>query len=913
MNTTLHTITLGFILGGAMAGASGQSTGGLAKVESIPTQTSAWQLAWADLERDGKDEIIYASYRGILTCQDLQSGRVKWSHDLEGLPFAIKTADLDGDGKLEVIAASASLSVFALTAEGGLLWRHRGTAPLYAIAAGHLLDRKAMHVAVGGEDMTATLLDSQGKVVKQIPYVEPPDFRRRLRVMDAGDTDGDGLDELLLVNGFDMFSLYDPRSGKAIWNLRGKDSGKGNLTSGMLIDLDGSGRCIAYVGSRKSVFAVDGKGTMLWEARLDKTAMGCEQIALAPVDLDGDGKLDLAAQLGSRVFGLDRSGAVRFTSDTSYFVFNGIAGAPGPASRQVMLASVTGADRNVHRVTFGAGSSNGITAFMDPPGYRDEINNTLRAIRDQVQNLPVDAQTAKRPYTVAISGGSPGLTQLPRWAETQAKCRAAYPYDNISYYAYLALQEEGFETTQAMTYPVSELLKFADAAESSKCLHVLIVGHGHHPAMAPGTVNEWLKRTPTSCLGILFSELNVSVFHLPRFERNKPEFDRFIDESFFPIIDVAVKHRKPTHLMMKQNWWAYTPAMQNLGQRLLSPERRAWIIPSVEESAATTPEINLMAMAGLWRSGLVKSWKANIIDDQLVVNAHLTEWKPSDAHHMLRHLVASAALGANCFKSEGFFPDRQNKYDFQDAPMNPTLFGVLSRDIFIHLLGKGLLDVPTPDTISGLSPVVFRFDEPSLDFLQCDNHAVSEPPPQIPEASARGLFTGNEWAFVQTRPHFAPRYLLGIDRHAHAFMPTNHHGLPTIVPSWFSLPAGGYGKQQFHTDGVDVMIEGARRSAAEMQPAIASAFAATAEQLPVRATHCFWMGTRRADGVIRLTLVDSPYVDPVGVEAELMAIGPIQSLRDVIANQPIPFTGTKAKLAIPAGAFRIVDVKLSAP
>jgi len=48
-----------------------------------------------------------------------------------------------------------------------------------------------------------------------------------------------------------------------------------------------------------------------------------------------------------------------------------------------------------------------------------------------------------------------------------------------------------------------------------------------------------------------------------------------------------------------------------------------------------------------------------------------------------------------------------------------------------------------------------------------------------------------------------------------------------------------------------------------------------------------------------------------GVEADLVTLAPIQSLRDVIANQPIPFTGRTAKLTVPAGAFRIVDVTLT--
>jgi hypothetical protein len=48
-------------------------------------------------------------------------------------------------------------------------------------------------------------------------------------------------------------------------------------------------------------------------------------------------------------------------------------------------------------------------------------------------------------------------------------------------------------------------------------------------------------------------------------------------------------------------------------------------------------------------------------------------------------------------------------------------------------------------------------------------------------------------------------------------------------------------------------------------------------------------------------------------EADLVTPTPIVSLHDVIANQPLTFTGHTAKLKIPAGAFRIVDLKQVTP
>ena len=834
-----------------------------------PRKHQAWQLQWSDLDHDGRDEIIYASYRGIVTCQEVQSGKVLWTFDVEGLPYAIKSCDLDGDGKEEVLVSSSSLSTFALNAGGRLLWKHTSSAPPYALAAGRLLDSKQTLVAVGGEDVKATLLDKDGKVVKTLDYLDPNGYRTRIVAMDAGDTDGDGLDELLLVNHNSQFTLVDPRNGKFIWDQKESSGRWGYLFDGRLLDLDGDGRCEAYAGGKTSVIAVSPDGRRLWQ-KPGGVPSGVRQANLSSVDFDGDGKRELAVQFGPEVSVFDAAGSVRYNGNTRDLCFNGIASSPDPKSRQVMIASVTGADRNVYRLTFGSGDRNELDSFENPPGYRADINHTLETMREQVLKLPVDKATPKRPVWILVSGGQPKKENLIGGGRRRVKLHEVYPYPHIDYYTAIGYQEPGYETTQAATHSVAELMELAEVCESSKLAHMFIVAHGHNPAVSPATLDGWLQRTPTSCIGIFFSELNVSFFNLPENAKYKPVFDKFMDESMVPLIDIAAKHRKPSHMLMKENWWAFAPAMQSMVKRLFTPERRRWIVPSVEESAAVSPETNVMGWMGLWRSGLVEQWATNVINDQIVLNSHMTEWEPTDPHHVLRHLVAYAAAGSTSFLPQPQqINDRHRRYDLPGDQLNYTPFGLISQDLFIHLIGKGILDIPTRDTIYGLSPVAFRFDEPSMDFLKCDNNSVSHVPPVVPEVSAKGLFSGTEWAFLKTRDHYAPRYLLGIERHGHDYIPRTPFGLPTIVPGWFNSPHCDYMQSQIHTDGIDVIVDGKPRSAAEMKPTILKSFADAAARLPIRATNCFWIGTRRADGTIRLTLVDSPYVDPVGVEAEL--------------------------------------------
>ena len=113
------------------------------------------------------------------------------------------------------------------------------------------------------------------------------------------------------------------------------------------------------------------------------------------------------------------------------------------------------------------------------------------------------------------------------------------------------------------------------------------------------------------------------------------------------------------------------------------------------------------------------------------------------------------------------------------------------------------------------------------------------------------------------------------------------------------------------TDGVGVWVDGGKKSAAEMREPIRESFVRWAETMPVRATHGFCIGTRRADGALRVTLMGTSYAEPVAVETELVTATPIASIRDVISGEQVSAQGRRARIVIPAGAFRLLDVRLA--
>jgi hypothetical protein len=597
-----------------------------------------------------------------------------------------------------------------------------------------------------------------------------------------------------------------------------------------------------------------------------------------------------------------------FKSTHNYF-FNDIADALPSQSGRVLLGSVTGADHNVYVVSFDGRGKDQIETFAEPPGRRQGLQDNLWKIHKQVLAAKADPATPKRTYYFSLGGGGPSLERIPGTSASRRKFQRACPYDNLVFYNTLNYREPGREG-QGIETPVETILKIADAVEAGDQKHIFVVAHGTDAHMAASTLEEWLKRTPKTCLGITASELNVAFYNLPEHAKDKEKLDRFLDEYLVPFIDTAAKHGKPTYLLMKQNWWSVTPAMKSMADRIYTDQRRHWIIPQVEDSMTICPEVNLIGRVGLWRSGLVDRWALNIINDQLVVDK-MELPLCCDPHSTLRHMAAYAALGTTHFKLKlaELVRDDGHKFDFEeDATGSYTPHGILTYDLMIHLLGKGLLEVPTPENIVGLSPVVLRMAEPSVDYLRAS--AAHDMPYAIPTVSAEGLLTGFEWPHMPTRPTYAPQYLLNIKRHGHGHLPETPYGLPVIVPKWFQGDMD-WVQKQWTTDGISILDSGKVRSAAAARADILRSYEEAAKTLPVRATNCFWAGTRRADGSIRVTLVSTDYLDPLDADVELTTHDKIADLRDVLADQPIPFEDNRAKLVIPAGAVRIIELKLA--
>jgi hypothetical protein len=261
---------------------------------STAHQTTAQGVAYgptlaADVDGDGLNEIITAGAgEDYLVLKPSRKGEPKLVQTLKGLKTLPVFADIDGDGKLEMIAVRMGAAsddstwqqhcVEATRANGDLIWRRAwpkdfgakwtaySSLAAVSIGVGHFTGQKSMDVVVNylsekTYGHVAVLDAASGKTIWDLNKLYPDMYGtcQDIKPPVVFDYDGDGLDDIAMTCNSVHYTI-----------LRGKD-GKQLVTPAR----DVSDQAF---GGQPSLF----KGA--WAV----------QCALGAADADGDGKLEMA-------------------------------------------------------------------------------------------------------------------------------------------------------------------------------------------------------------------------------------------------------------------------------------------------------------------------------------------------------------------------------------------------------------------------------------------------------------------------------------------------------------------------------------------------------------------------------------------------------------------------------------------
>jgi tetratricopeptide (TPR) repeat protein len=296
-------------------------------------------LTVADLNGDGRGEVLVATSQEGAVYALNGRGSEFWSkpYRMGGYVFELSSADLDSDGRGEVIAGYGSHAI-AVSSEGVELWK-------YSTSRNHVqaIDEEDLN-GDGKKDVVVAAYkkdECKNAVIYAInPAVYPPDtiWKHTIKgydlpvTLDAADIDGDGKGEVIVG------LIYRAKSSvKASCNANIELASKvtafsssgdviwefttpGGVTWVKADDLDGDGKKEILVSSRPYIYALNEYGQPVWEYELNDAA-GTGLV----VDLDDDGKKEVVLAV-SDVVVLDSAGKFKWIGPTGSRVYSLTAG-----------------------------------------------------------------------------------------------------------------------------------------------------------------------------------------------------------------------------------------------------------------------------------------------------------------------------------------------------------------------------------------------------------------------------------------------------------------------------------------------------------------------------------------------------------------------------------------------------------
>lgn len=873
-------------------------------VVSIPAGGNAWHIAFGQITGDPAPELVYACYDGRVCCAQA-TGEIIWIFETGAFPYDLSVADINDDAKAETLVASADGRLYVISPDGKLFWRYRAEGPLYQVAVGRT-DRD-IEVFAGGVDRRLYVFHRSGSLLRS------PDRNRAIRLIRAGDLTGDGKDEIVLGYGNGLVEALGGPELNEIWSKRQVegDDPNGNPWrpfSLFVSDLDGDKSAEVIMGSNVQngygVRVLGGNGALKWEHREDaryRDGNDGIQTAVIACEIENGGTKEVVALRGSRLSIFSSAGKV-LTTAVSPIAFSNICSIPSPGSfATLFLSSAPNGDDRIYRVK-PDGKWRRQFARLKWEGKMRRIADNLDVIRNQVKSYeggpPQDAR-----YVYVITSGQPStVDQLRSHGEMVEFYRRRFPYRCFVFATNIAMMSSepvsgfGTEAYIANRLKPSTIPTLLKTLESSSTPFFLTIGHECQPFIDLKTAEAILKACPRSCLGFLSSEDEDYSYKL----------EHYLRDYWYPLMDLCKARGKKAILVEKGAWWVQVPAMERF-RKLADGTYADVLVPSVEDANSRCPELNLVGQAGLFASGAVAGFCARTIDDEPCWN-RFWEWEAvMTGQPFLRRQMAQALLGARFFDHRLPATTVQGRAQF-------NRIGQESVALIIDLLGKGLLVPPRPEEVMGYSPAIIRMVEPAPDFLKegfnFHEHDHFSPDTVERESPFEGLAC--HWGAAPVQPNYIGAYLYGQDRHSGTFIPEAPFGLALIVPAFLDIKRLPWVKTTWETDGHWFYDRDQRLSGLDARARVEKSFKDLSQTLPFQLEgEAFMQAQKLGSGHYRVTLIDPGFVDPADrlVTVRIRTDLGVTQASDALAGTPLKVLNGAITLPIPAGAFRIVDVR----
>ncbi len=325
---------------------SGFSTNSFVPKADFTTGSNPQSVATGDLDGDGKADmaIVNAASNTVSVLRNTStSGTISFAAKVDyatGLrPQGIAIGDVDGDGKLDLLAVTtiSTVSVFRNTSTSGTISfaakvdYTTGSSP-YSIAIGDMDGDGKPDLAIANYGSSTVSLFRNTSTSGTVSFAAKVDYAtgNNPQSVSIGDLDGDGKADMAVANyNSNTVSVFRNSSTSGVISFAAKvDYTTGSTPQSVSIgDLDGDGKAdmavANYYSNTISVFRnTSVSGTASFAAKADYTT-GNNPQNISIADLNGDGKPELAVvNYGLNAVSVLRntgtSGAISFAAKIDY-------------------------------------------------------------------------------------------------------------------------------------------------------------------------------------------------------------------------------------------------------------------------------------------------------------------------------------------------------------------------------------------------------------------------------------------------------------------------------------------------------------------------------------------------------------------------------------------------------------------
>lgn len=246
-----------------------------------------------DIDGDGMPEVIIASScTGVTTCLDGPTGVIKWQVPTRGSDSPPTIADLNNDGRLQILHGEFLGWVRCLdAATGDFLWEIQVHDSSWIQTAPTIVDLNSdgildFVVATWAFNYKDSLYAFDGKTRERLWVIPMNDHVYHGTTV--VDFDNDGAPELLVGTWGNKVYCLNGRDGSVVWTYDCPGSVYGPIVAG---DIDNDGKCDVVFASQNKVIVLTDVGNLKWEYVFPRPSWSFRGAALA--DINDDEYLDV--------------------------------------------------------------------------------------------------------------------------------------------------------------------------------------------------------------------------------------------------------------------------------------------------------------------------------------------------------------------------------------------------------------------------------------------------------------------------------------------------------------------------------------------------------------------------------------------------------------------------------------------